>query len=182
MRILSRVPGSVLWLYSTGPTCEKNLRREAAARGVAAERLVFASFVPRAEHLARHALADLFLDTLTYNAAATATLALGAGLPVLTCLGQTFASRVGASLLTAIGLPELIAPDADQYEQRAIHLARHPEEVRRLRQKLADHGGTWPLFDVPRLVRNLERAYQMMWEIHAAGGSPRVIAVSEGGA
>lgn len=99
---------------------------------------------------------------------------------MLTCLGQTFAARVGASLLTAVGLPELITPDADQYEQRALHLARHPEELRRLGDKRLADQRTWPLFDVPPLVRNLERAYQRMWESHAAGEPPRAIVVSEG--
>jgi predicted O-linked N-acetylglucosamine transferase (SPINDLY family) len=156
-----------------------NLRREAAARGVAPERLAFAPFVPRPEHLARHELADLFLDTWLYNAAATASLALGAGLPVLTCPGKTFASRVGASLLTAIGLPELIATSLEGYERLAVHLARHADELRKLRQKLAAQRATWPLFDTPRFVRNLERASRAMWEIHASGRPPEPIALAE---
>lgn len=179
MRILTQAPGSVLWLYATSTACENNLRREAAARGVAPERLVFAPLVSREEHLARQQAADLFLDTRLYNGAATASLALWAGLPVLTCPGETFASRVGASLLTAVGLPELIASNLDVYEQLAVRLARQPDDLRRLRQKLAVARDTCPLFDVPRFVRNLERAYQAMWENHTAGRPPRPIVVNE---
>jgi predicted O-linked N-acetylglucosamine transferase (SPINDLY family) len=179
MNILTQVPGGVLWLYAPGPAVEANLRREAAARGVNPERLRFAPLVPRAEHLARHEAADLFLDTWRYNAAATASLALGMGLPVLTCPGQTLASRVGASLLTAVGLPELIAPDLEAYERLAVRLARQPDALRALRDQLAAHRTTWPLFDTPRLVRNLERAYRAMWEIHASGKPPQPIVVIE---
>jgi predicted O-linked N-acetylglucosamine transferase (SPINDLY family) len=164
MKVLSRVPGSVLWLHSTGALLEDNLRREAMARGVPPERLVFASFLPRPEHIARHRAADLFLDTLVYNAAATASLALQTGLPVLTCLGETFASRVGASLLNAVGLPEMIAPNALQYEELAVWLATRPDEIARIRAKLVVHLPTAPLFDASRFVRHLERAYQTMWQ------------------
>jgi predicted O-linked N-acetylglucosamine transferase (SPINDLY family) len=176
MRILTQVPDSVLWLYSTGEVYEDNLRREASAQGVAADRLVFAPFLPRAKHLVRHRAADLFLDTLLYNAAATASLALQMGLPVLSRIGDTFASRVGASLLNAAGLPELIASDLRHYEQRAIDLAREPDELQRLRAKLLAQRSIAPLF-----VRNLERAYLAMWEIYASGRSPQPIEVVEGG-
>jgi predicted O-linked N-acetylglucosamine transferase (SPINDLY family) len=177
MRILSAVPGSVLWLYSTGRVVEENLSREARARGVAPERLVFAPLVPRPEHVRRHQAADLFLDGLLYNAAATASLSLQSGLPVLTCLGDTFASRVGASLPTAVGLPELIARDKVNYERIAIELARNPEDLRQLRGRLAATMKNSPLFDTPRFVHNLESAYQEMWDNHAAGHSPRPIKV-----
>ena len=171
------MPGSVLWLCSPGRVVEENLRREARARGVAPERLVFASFVPRLEHVRRHQAADLFLDSLLYNAAATASLSLQAGLPVLTCLGDTFASRVGASLLTAVGLPELIARDPADYERIAIELARNPDDLRQLRESLAVRVKTSPLFDTPRFVHNLESAYQQMWDNHAAGHLPGPIKV-----
>jgi predicted O-linked N-acetylglucosamine transferase (SPINDLY family) len=172
MRILTQVPGSVLWLQSNGELFENNLRREAAALGVGTERLVFTHFVPRDQHFVRHQAADLFLDTLLYNAAATASLALQAGLPVLTCLGDTFASRVGASLLHAVGLPELIAKDVEQYEHRAVELAQRPEELQCLRDKLAAQRSTAPLFDTPRFVRNLEKAYLAMWGRRASGLPP----------
>jgi predicted O-linked N-acetylglucosamine transferase (SPINDLY family) len=179
MRALKRTPGAVLWLYSGGATVERNLRREAFARGVAADRVVFAKHQPKSEHLARLRLADLFLDTRYYNAHTGASDALWAGLPLLTCPGRTFASRVAASLLMNIGLPELIASDPDEYERMAVHLAGNPDELRRLRERLAVNRNSWPLFDTPRFTRNLERAYREMWEIYAAGQPPRPIVVSE---
>jgi predicted O-linked N-acetylglucosamine transferase (SPINDLY family) len=179
MRILSRVPDSVLWLYSAGPAFEENLRREAVARGVAAERLVFAPFVPRPEHLRRHRAADLFLDTLVYNAAATASLALQAGLPVLTCPGETFASRVGASLLNAVGMHELVAADLDEYEHRAVEWAQRPESMRLVRERLQSLLPAAPPFDTARFVLNLELAYSAMWDLYAAADSPRRIEVIE---
>ncbi len=179
MRILGQMPGSVLWLYAGGPTVEKNLRRVAAARGIAADRILFAPHRPKAEHLARLRLADLFLDTHYVNAHTGACDALWAGLPVLTCPGRTFASRVAASLVANIGLPELAAADLGEYERTAVRLARQPAELRALRERLAANRTRWPLFDTPRITRNLERAYRAMWEIYAAGEPPRPIAVTE---
>jgi predicted O-linked N-acetylglucosamine transferase (SPINDLY family) len=179
MRILAQTPGSVLWLYTTGEVLEGNLRREATARGVAPERLVFAPFLPRPEHIARHRAADLFLDTLLYNAAATASLALQTGLPFLTCLGDTFASRVGASLLHAVGLPELIATDLAHYERLAVELALDPEALNQLRAKLGRIRSSASLYDTPRFVRNLERAYREMANRRAAGEPPQPFEVSE---
>jgi predicted O-linked N-acetylglucosamine transferase (SPINDLY family) len=127
--------------------------------------------------LLRHQAADLFLDTLLYNAAATASLALQAGLPVLTCLGDTFASRVGASLLTAAGVPELIAPKLADYERRAVELARSPDALQQVREKLLRERPTSPLFDTPQFVRHLEQAYRRMWDLHAAGRPPEAFAV-----
>jgi protein O-GlcNAc transferase len=180
MRLLAGVPGSVLWLSPAAAAVEQNLRREAEARGVAGRRLVFARHVPdKAGHLARHRAADLMLDTLDYNGHTTAADALWAGLPLLTCPGRTFASRVGASLLRALGLPELIAADLEDYERRAARLALHPPELARLRDTLAERRTRWPLFDTPRLVRNLERAYWAMWENYAAGHPPRPIVIRD---
>jgi predicted O-linked N-acetylglucosamine transferase (SPINDLY family) len=179
MKILAQVPGSVLWLYSGGATGEQNLRREAAARGIAADRVLFAQHLPKSEHLARLRLADLFLDTHYVNAHTGASDALWAGLPVLTCPGNTFAARVAASLLANIGLPELIAANLEDYERRAVHLAHHADELRKLRTRLAANRTTWPLFDTPRYTRNLERAYRAMWDIYAAGEPPRPIEVTE---
>ncbi len=180
MRLLEQVPDSVLWLSAAGPTAEANLRREAVVRGVDPGRLVFAKHAAdKAAHLARHREADLFLDTLHYNAHTTAVDALWGGLPVLTTPGETFASRVGASLLTALGLPELITPDLAAYEVRALHLATHPAELMALRQKLETQRTHGPLFDTAEFVRNLERALGEMWARHAAGHPPRHIVVGE---
>ncbi len=176
MRLLDRVEGSVLWLSGTSPLAAENLRREAAARGVAPERLVFAGRMERLEeHLARHRLADLFLDTFYYSAHATANHALWAGLPILTCPGETFASRVGASLLTAIGLPELIAGSPREYEALALDLATDPGKLRALKDRLAAKRATFPLFDTPRFVRHLEEGYTQIWERHQAGLPPEDI-------
>jgi len=162
MRLLREVPGSVLWLRATTPEAQDNLLREAAARGVGASRLVFAPHVPSmAEHLGRHRLADLYLDTFPYNAHSTACDALWAGVPVLTCAGRTFAARVATSVLTTAGLPELITRDLSEYENRALQLAREPERLRALRQRLAEQRS--PLFDTATYCRQLERAYSDMW-------------------
>jgi predicted O-linked N-acetylglucosamine transferase (SPINDLY family) len=159
MRILRDVPGSVLWLRGG---MEDTLCREAAARGVAPERLVFARHVARDVHHARHQLADLFLDTLPYNAHTTAADALWARLPVLTRIGGAYAGRVAASLLTAAGLPELITHSQEGYESFALALARDPSRLKALREKLARNRTTAPLFDTNRLARNLESAFATM--------------------
>ncbi|MEP7182938.1 MAG: tetratricopeptide repeat protein [Betaproteobacteria bacterium] len=164
MRLLTRVPGSVLWLLEGNATAARNLRREAERRGVAPERLVFAPRMPAALHLARHRLADLFLDTLPVNAHTTASDALWAGLPVLTCVGVAFAGRVAASLLDAVGLPELIVDRLADYEARALELATTPAALSALRDRLARNRTTHPLFDTDRFRRHLEGAYVMMRE------------------
>jgi predicted O-linked N-acetylglucosamine transferase (SPINDLY family) len=150
------------------------LQREATARGVAPQRLVFAKRVgSNSEHLARHRLADLFIDTLPYNAHATASDALWVGLPVLTCTGRGFAGRVAGSLLHAIGLPELVTGSLPEYEALALRLATYPSELRALSDRLACNRSTHPLFDTPRWTRHLEAAYQEMWRLHCDGESPR---------
>ena len=179
MRILRQVPGSVLWLLQLAPEVADNLRREAAARGIDPDRLVFAAGWPKARHLARHRLADLFLDTRYCTAHTTCCDALLTGLPVLTCPGDNFASRVGASLLLAADLPELIVEDFAAYEARAVALARQPSELKRLQEHLQANRLTCPAFDTARLVRNLERAYRLMWENHLSGRPPRHLTVSE---
>jgi len=165
MRLLSQVEGSVLWLPDHHPTATRNLIREAVSRGVNGERLVFAKPVPSpAGHLARLRLADLFLDTLPYNAHSTANDALWTGLPVLTCTGNSFASRVAASQLQAIGLPEFIMDSVPDYEAMALTLAREPERLAALKAKLQRHSATHPLFDTARFTRHLESAFITMWE------------------
>lgn len=180
MRILAAVPGSVLWLFRSNLAAENALRTAALRHGVAHERLVFATKLPKPEHLARHRLADLVLDTHVVNAHTTASDALWAGVPVLTWPGETFAARVAASLLHTIGLSELVAPSASAYEETAIELARNPQRLRALRERLARKRLAAPLFDTDRYVRALERAYERMWAVHAAQGRPRSFSVADG--
>ena len=172
MRILERVEGSVLFLLADNPQAAANLRREAAERGIAADRLVFAGLLPAAEYIARYRVADLFLDTLPYNAGTTASDALWAGLPVLTRAGQSFPSRVAASLLTAIGLPELITTSAEDYERVAVELATSAGRLAAIRQKLLDHRLTTPLFDTARFTRDIEAVYEAMCARYRAGLAP----------
>jgi protein O-GlcNAc transferase len=163
MRILAAVDGAVLWLLEDNDAATRNLRAAAAALGIAPERLRFAPRIALDEHLARHALADLFLDTLPYNAHTTASDALWAGLPVLSCLGSTFPGRVGASLLHALDLgDELLAPDMAAYEARAVALARAPARLAAIRARLAAARATAPLFDTPAYCRDLERAFEAL--------------------
>jgi len=180
MRLLRQVEGSVLWLSGGNPTSMDNLRREAQARGVAPERLIFAKRVPGApDHMARHKCADLFLDTPIYNAHATTNDALFAGLPVLTCKGESIAARVAASLITAAGLPEMVVDTPADYEARALHLARRPEELAAIREKLAANHATASLFDSEGFTRKLEAAYEEMWRRHLAGEPPQTFTVPQ---
>ncbi len=162
LRLLHQVPGSVLWLRQYTPSTNATLKKWAQRSGIDPDRLIFAERVPLDLHLARHSLADLFLDTLPYGAHATAADALWAGLPVLTQIGDVFAARVGASLLTAAGLPELITRTPQAYEATALGLAREPERLKAIRQKLAANRATTPLFDMTAFTRNLEAAYEAM--------------------
>lgn len=178
MRLLERVPGSVLWLLRPNPAAEANLRREAQARGVDPDRLVFADHLPNAEHLARLRLADLFLDTFHYNAHTTASDALWAGLPVVTKAGRQFAARVGASLLHATGLPDLVtASDAD-YEALAVGLAEHPAKLAAVRARLAENRLTQPLFDTRRYARAIEEGYTAAHRRHLDGLAPAHIEIA----
>ena len=177
MRLLGKVQGSVLWLNASNAPVPRNLRAEAIRRGIAPERLIFAPHVSLDEHLARHRQADLFLDTLPYNAHATASDALWAGLPVLTCLGSAFAGRVAASLLHAVGLPELVTHSLQEYEQRALDLATTPTLLAGIRAKLANNRTTNALFDTDRFRRHVESAYVTMWERVQRGDPPASFAV-----
>jgi protein O-GlcNAc transferase len=178
MRILTRAENSVLWLSQNEPTAASNLRREASRRGVAGERLIFADRVSSMSiHLARQRVADLFLDTLPYNAHATALDALWAGLPVLTCVGEGFASRVAASLLCAIEMPELITKTMTQYENTAVHLAENPEYLDEIKQKLARNRLKAHLFDTKSFTRHLEAAYANIYERYRANLPPQDIYV-----
>lgn len=179
MRLLKQVEGSVLWLSASNPWSMQNLRAEAVNRGVAAERLVFAARVDRNEdHLARHRLADLFLDTLPYNAHASTSDALWADLPVLTCAGGNFASRVAGSLLKAVGLEELITDSLNDYEALALTLARDPTRLAAIKQTLIRNRETRPLFNTERFARHIGAAYTAMWERHRRGEAPESFAVA----
>jgi predicted O-linked N-acetylglucosamine transferase (SPINDLY family) len=178
MRLLGRVEGSVLWLLQHTELTPRNLRREAESRGISPERLVFASGIPLEEHLARHRLADLFLDTLPYNAHTTGNDALWAGLPLLTCEGTTFPGRVAASLLRAAGVPELITGSLAEYEAMALRLAEDPALLASLKAKLAANRSSCALFNSERFARHIEAAYAAMCERVQRGEAPESFAVT----
>ncbi len=179
MKILGRVPEGVLWLSRANEAAEKNLKREAEVRGQKSDRLIFGKNLPKDQHLARLRLADLALDTRICNGHTTTSDALWVGVPVITLQGNHFASRVSASILTAIGLPELIAHSLEDYETLAVRYARHPSELQAIRHRLAKNRLTQPLFDTLPFVRNLETAYKEMWKIYSTGEAPRQIQVME---
>jgi protein O-GlcNAc transferase len=168
-RLLHNVEKSVLWLLEDNADATRNLRHEAKLRGIEPERLVFAPRKRLPDHLARLSLGDLFLDVLPYNAHTSASDALWAGLPVLTCPGKTFAGRVAAALMHAIGLPELVASSLPEYEHIALALAHDPDRLARIRVRLMHNRETEPLFDTTRFTLDLETAYRTMWERQQAG-------------
>jgi predicted O-linked N-acetylglucosamine transferase (SPINDLY family) len=179
MRLLSAQPGAVLWLSEGNSASQLNLRREAELRGVAGHRLIFAPRLPsQADHLARHRQADLFLDTMPFNAHTTASDALWAGLPVLTCAGTTFPGRVAASLLHALGLPELVTHSPADYEALAGKIASDPALCAALKAKLRANRDVYPLFDTVRTTRNIEAAFTTMVERAARGEGPESFAVA----
>jgi protein O-GlcNAc transferase len=179
MRLLRAVPGSMLWLPKPNPTAEVNLGKQAERRGVSPGRLIFAPRAPElSDHLTRLRQADLFLDTLPYNAHTTACDALWAGVPVVTCAGETFAGRVAASLLRAVGLQELITTSLTDYEALALKLAQDPPFLQAIKAKLARHRDTFPLFDTVRFTGHIEAAYMTMWERYQRAEEPRAFAVA----
>ena len=169
MSILNKVERSVLWLFEDSPESTENLRNEAKKRGVESGRLVFAKRMPLEEHLARHRVADLFIDTLPYNAHTTASDALWAGLPVLTCTGDSFASRVAASLLNAIGLNELVTDSLRQYEDIAVEIGQSPDKINNIKTKLENHRLVYPLFNTGLFTRHIENAYSQMYDRYHKG-------------
>jgi protein O-GlcNAc transferase len=181
MRLLTALPGSVLWLGGFNEFAPANLREEATARGVAAERLVFAPRLPQPQHLARYRLANLFLDTTPYGAHTTASDALWVGCPVLTIVGQTFPTRVAGSLLRTLGLPELITTSFPEYEALALRLAKDPDLLADLRARLAANRTSSGLFDGQRYARDLEDAFRKMWQLYTSGEQPRAFSVSGAG-
>ena len=181
MRLLQAIPNSVLWLLSDNQDAEQNLKSEAQKRGVSSDRIVFAPRAYLPNHLARHRCADLFLDTWPCNAHTTCSDALWTGLPVLTCTGETFASRVAASLLDAVGLTELITDNPLDYEQKALALAKNPQLLNQIKDQLQQGllRQDLPLFDTPRFVKDIEAAYEQMWNRYQAGLKPQEFAVVE---
>jgi predicted O-linked N-acetylglucosamine transferase (SPINDLY family) len=172
MRLLHAVEGSVLWLLTGNAAATSNLGRAAREAGIDDHRLIFAPHVEPERHLARHALADLFLDTSPCSAHTAASDALWAGLPLVTIAGSTFAGRVAASALQFVGLPELVSHSRDEYEKMALELARSPEALARLKALLGRQCSTHPLFDTAGFTKDLERAYRQMREYHRAGAPP----------
>jgi predicted O-linked N-acetylglucosamine transferase (SPINDLY family) len=180
MHLLAATPGSVLWLKRESADAERNLRQAAHERGVDATRLVFVDMVPDYErYLARYRQAGLFLDTMPYNAHATASDALWVGLPLVTCMGRSFASRVAASLLHAAGLPELVTHNLTDYESLAMRLVADPALLKGYRQRLEENRRTCRLFDAARFTRHIEAAYIRMWEMHRRGEGPQGFSVPE---
>jgi predicted O-linked N-acetylglucosamine transferase (SPINDLY family) len=177
LRILHRVETGVLWLYAYSEAATRNLRAAVHESGLDPGRIVFGDYLPMPDYLARYRVADLFLDTLPYNAGTTASDALWAGLPVLTRAGNTFASRVAASLLTAVGLPELITATVAEYEDLAVELATSPPRLAAIRQRLAANRLSSPLFDSARFTRSLESAYGVIYDRCVAGLPPEHIDV-----
>jgi protein O-GlcNAc transferase len=177
MRILNAVEGSILFLYAENEWSKVNLINEASLRGIDNARLIFGEHIPTEEYLARYRVCDLFLDTFPYNAGITASDALWAGLPVVTFMGQSFASRVAASLLNAVGLPDLVTTNQEDYEVLAIELAKNPKKLADIKLKLAKNRLTNPLFDTPLFTKNLETAYIKMMERYLADLQPDHISI-----
>jgi predicted O-linked N-acetylglucosamine transferase (SPINDLY family) len=168
-RILEKVDRSVLLIYADNESAQINLTKEITARGIDPNRLIFGKRLSKSEYLARYQVADLFLDTQPYNAGTTSSDALRMGLPVLTCIGHSFASRMGASVISALNLPELITTTEEEYESLAIELATHPEKLKIIKDKLVSNLPTAPLYDTKLFTKNLESAYTMIYERHHQG-------------
>ena len=179
MDLLHAVPGSVLWLLESNSTAPENLRREASRHDIDPERIIFSPRMPLSEHLARYRLADLFLDTFPYTSHTTASDALWVGLPLVTCMGKTFAARVAGSLLNATGVPELITNNFDEYRELALKLATDPDLLSGVRRKLIENRDQCALFDTPRFVSNLESAYEMIMARRREGLEPADITVTQ---
>jgi predicted O-linked N-acetylglucosamine transferase (SPINDLY family) len=178
MNLLAEVSGSVLWLVG-GSAVQRNLRAEAERCGIDPARLVFAGFATYPDHLARHVCADLCLDTLPFNGGTTTSDALFMGLPVLTISGSALPARMAGSLLTALGLPELIAPSLEEYRAHALMLAKNPDALAGIKAKLVRNKDTSPLFDTARFCRHLEQAFVTMWERTQRGEKPTSFSVPE---
>jgi predicted O-linked N-acetylglucosamine transferase (SPINDLY family) len=177
MRILKAIEGSVLFLYAENEWAQKNLMKEAEARGIESQRIIFGKHLPADEYLARYQACDLFLDTTPYNAGTTASDALWAGLPVLTLIGNSFASRVAASLLNAIDLPELITTTQSAYEDKAIELAQNPDKLASIKQKLAQNRSSTQLFNTALFTKNIEAVYTKIYQRYQEDLAPDHISI-----
>jgi protein O-GlcNAc transferase len=177
MRLMAKVDGSVLWLLKSNKLVKENLMKEAEARGISGDRVIFAEKVENSEHLARHRFADLFLDTFNYNAHTTASDALWAGLPLVTKLGKGFAARVAGSLLNAVDLPELITETEEDYEALILKLATNPTKLAKIKEKLANNRLNQPLFNTELYTRHLENGYQQAYQNYFDGNLPQTIMV-----
>jgi len=171
-RILKSVEDSVLLVFASNKSAEENLTKEITRRGISSERLIFGKRLSRADYLGRYKVVDLFLDTNPYNAGTTSSDALRMGLPVITYLGQSFPSRMGASILKSINMPELIANSQNEYESLAIELAKNPKKMSELKAKLAKNIKTAPLFNSQLFTKHLESAYSIIYERHHEGLEP----------
>jgi len=178
-RILKNVKGSVLIIFADNKSAKENLTKEITLRGVKPERLIFGESLSRPEYLARYRVADLFLDTLPYNAGTTASDALRMGLPVLTLKGNSYPSRMAASIVSAVNLPELITTSQQEYESLAIELATDLEKLKIIKDKLLGNLSTAPLYDTPKFTRNLESAYSEMYDRYQKGLDPDHIYVEQ---
>ena len=179
MRLLNKVEGSVLWLRQSNKLSRQNLQNEARKQKIDPTRIVFADRAPMDEHLSRQSLADLFIDTFSFNAHTTATEALWAGLPVVTKAGQGFAARVAGSILNAVGLPELITENEENYEALILDLATNPTKLAKVKEKLASNRVTHPLFDTELYTKHLEEGYQRAYQNYFEGKAPQTIIVQK---
>jgi predicted O-linked N-acetylglucosamine transferase (SPINDLY family) len=179
MRLLREVKGSVLWMFASDASVERNLRREADERAIASHRIILAPRVPYPDYLAQYHLADLFLDTIPFNGGTTVSDALWCGLPIVTCSGEAFAARMAGSLLNAAGLPEMVTANLVDYEALALKLARDPALLAAVRAKLVRNRDTCPLFNSKRFTRHIEAAYTTMWKIWQRGEAPKNFIVDE---
>jgi predicted O-linked N-acetylglucosamine transferase (SPINDLY family) len=178
-RILKSVEGSVLIIYANNELSKTNLSKEIAKRGVDSDRLIFANSIARPEYMARYRVADLFLDTHPYNAGTTASDALRMGLPMLTLKGESYQARMGASIVNALNLPELITSTPEEYEALAIELATNPKKLKSIKDKLAKNLSTAPLYNTKLFTKNLESAFTQMYERHHGGLEPDHIYVEQ---
>jgi predicted O-linked N-acetylglucosamine transferase (SPINDLY family) len=179
MRLLQKVENSVLWLRTSNQWSKDNLQKEAKLRGINPSRLIFAERMSKKDHLARHQLADLFLDTFNFNAHSTASDALWAGLPVITKIGEQFVARCASSLLSAVGLPELIVKTEQEYEELSLKLATNKKLLSTITEKLEKNRLTTPLFDAKRYTQYLEQAFEKAYKLYAKGNSPQNIWIQD---